>query len=133
MAGWVREDLRRRLPAHLVPGLLRVHDTLPLATSGKIDRRAVAALLAQEYGQTASQTAPAPAESPELALLLDQIRTLLRAPDFGPDDDFLAGGGDSLVALRVSGALRERGWRLRPSDLLTADDTRSAAARIRRR
>ncbi|MER8095238.1 non-ribosomal peptide synthetase [Streptomyces goshikiensis] len=130
----IREDLRGRLPAHLVPGLIRVHDTLPLNASGKIDRRAVAALLAEEYTHATLEEAPAATpESPELSLLLAQIRTLLRAPDFGPDDDFLVAGGDSLVALRVSGALRERGWHLRPSDLLTADDARSAAERIERR
>ncbi|MEU7384908.1 non-ribosomal peptide synthetase [Streptomyces sp. NPDC042207] len=148
----IREDLRGRLPSHLVPGLIRVRDALPLTTSGKIDRRAVAAVLAEEYGGSApeatAQEAPAPEddaptpavapaadvgttdEAAELTLLLDLVRTLLRTPDFGPDDDFLAHGGDSLVALRVSGAMRERGWRLRPSDLLTAGEARSVATRI---
>ncbi|MDG9717534.1 non-ribosomal peptide synthetase [Streptomyces sp. DH24] len=148
----IREDLRGRLPSHLVPGLIRVRDVLPLTTSGKIDRRAVAAVLAQEYASTAPEAAveevpapeddaPTPAVAPAadagttgeaagLTLLLELVRTLLRAPDFGPDDDFLAHGGDSLVALRVSGAMRERGWRLRPSDLLAAGDARSVATRI---
>ncbi|CAL9285273.1 non-ribosomal peptide synthetase [Streptomyces sp. SudanB52_2052] len=148
----IREDLRGRLPSHLVPGLIRVRDRLPLTASGKIDRRAVAAELAEEYAgsspETTAQEAPAPEddaathalapaadadtthEAAELTLLLELVRTLLRTPDFGPDDDFLACGGDSLVALRVSGAMRERGWRLRPSDLLTAGDARSVATRI---
>jgi acyl-coenzyme A synthetase/AMP-(fatty) acid ligase len=148
----IREHLRGRLPSHLVPGLIRVHDALPLTGSGKIDRRAVAAVLAQEYtvsvpGTTTSPSGatgdlvaaptvtPAPGTGPaeqaeELALLLDLVRAQLRIPAFGPDDDFLAQGGDSLTALRVSGAMRERGWRLRPSDLLTARDARSAAARV---
>ncbi|MBQ0986574.1 non-ribosomal peptide synthetase [Streptomyces sp. F63] len=148
----IREDLRGRLPSHLVPGLIRVRDTLPLTTSGKIDRRAVAAALAEEYAASApeatEQKAPAPADdaptpatapaagagttdgTAELTLLLELVRGLLRAPDFGPGDDFLARGGDSLVALRVSGAMRERGWRLRPSDLLTGGDARCVAARI---
>ncbi|MGW8729428.1 non-ribosomal peptide synthetase [Streptomyces sp. NPDC055808] len=144
----IREDLRGRLPSHLVPGLIRVRDALPLTTSGKIDRKAVAAVLADEHtageeagagvrvradadaasaGIAAADTADA-----DLTLLLKLIRTLLRAPDFGPDDDFLAHGGDSLVALRVSGTLREHGLRLRPSDLLTAQDARAAAVRMER-
>ncbi|MEV5353789.1 non-ribosomal peptide synthetase [Streptomyces sp. NPDC052693] len=149
----IRADLLGRLPSHLVPGLIRVHDVLPLTGSGKIDRRAVAALLAQEFAASvpratasgaagdgsaapaASAAAPSadagPAEQAEqLALLLDLVRAQLRISAFGPDDDFLAQGGDSLAALRVSGAMRERGWRLRPSDLLTARDARSAAARV---
>ncbi|MEU6405741.1 acyl carrier protein [Streptomyces sp. NPDC046985] len=68
--------------------------------------------------------------SAELTLLLTLLRTQLRAPDFGPDEDFLAHGGDSLGALRISGTLREHGLRLRPSDLLTAQDARTAASRI---
>ncbi|MFF1556003.1 non-ribosomal peptide synthetase [Streptomyces sp. NPDC058279] len=139
----IREDLRGRLPLHLVPGLIRVCDVLPLTTSGKIDRRAVAAVLAEQRADTAPEAAEPRADglrpgtdteaacgSAELMLLVELVRTLLRAPDFGPDDDFLARGGDSLVALRVSGAMRERGWRLRPSDLLTAADARAAAARV---
>ncbi|MFI5698815.1 non-ribosomal peptide synthetase [Streptomyces xanthochromogenes] len=149
----IREELRGRLPSHLVPGLIHVRDTLPLTASGKIDRRAVAALLADAYASSTpeAEATAAVAESgvgaesgadvgvvdtdtaevsADLALLLKLIRTLLRAPDFGPDDDFLAHGGDSLVALRVSGTLREHGFRLRPSDLLTATDARAAAARI---
>lgn len=139
----IREDLRARLPSHLVPGLIRVRDTLPLTPSGKIDRRAVAALLTegdegcrpeattQEAPATAPATDAGTTEEPaELTLLLTLIRTLLRAPDFGPDDDFLARGGDSLAALRVSGEMRRSGWRLRPSDLLTAGDAQSVAARV---
>ncbi|MFH9013488.1 non-ribosomal peptide synthetase [Streptomyces sp. NPDC017943] len=134
----IREDLRGRLPSHLVPGLIRVHDRLPLTGSGKIDRRAVAALLTQEYAAPVPQTTTASGaardgsaeQDDQLALLLDLVRAQLRIPAFGPDDDFLAQGGDSLAALRVSSAMRERGWRLRPSDLLTARDARSAAASV---
>ncbi|MFF4370842.1 non-ribosomal peptide synthetase [Streptomyces sp. NPDC001594] len=148
----IRKDLRGRLPSHLVPGLIRVHHALPLTGSGKIDRRAVAAVLAREYAVSAPAAtasgpcaprddAAAPAVTPagdagpaeqaeELTLLVDLVRAQLRAPAFGPDDDFLAHGGDSLAALRVSGAMRKRGWHLRPSDLLTAHDARSAAARV---
>ncbi|MFD7906251.1 acyl carrier protein [Kitasatospora sp. NPDC059747] len=57
---------------------------------------------------------------------------MLRTPDFGPDDDFLACGGDSLVALRVSGAMKRHGWRLRASDLVAAGSARAVAARMER-
>ena len=69
-------------------------------------------------------------DTPEVSAGLGLVRTLLRAPDFGPDDDFLACGGDSLVALRVSGSMREHGWRLRASDLLAAENARAVAARM---
>ncbi|MFF3066859.1 non-ribosomal peptide synthetase [Kitasatospora sp. NPDC057936] len=132
-ADGIREHLRARLPRHMVPGLILVRDRLPLTPSGKIDRRAVAA------AATATTAAgPEPdvvahtAQASELSLLLDLVRTLLRAPDFGPDDDFLARGGDSLVALRVSGAMKRHGWRLRASDLVAAGSARAVAARMER-
>ncbi|WNI18067.1 non-ribosomal peptide synthetase [Actinacidiphila sp. ITFR-21] len=135
----IREDLRGRLPRHMVPGRIHVFGALPLTTSGKIDRRAVGAMVAGAGGAGGfGSEAAAPAaddaadQAAELTVLLDTVRTLLRAPDFGPDDDFLARGGDSLAALRVSGAMRERGWRLRPSDLVAVGNARAVAARMKR-
>ncbi|MFD0273429.1 non-ribosomal peptide synthetase [Kitasatospora sp. NPDC127111] len=131
----LRDRLRPRLPAYMVPGPIFVFDRLPLTPSGKIDRRAVAALAAAEH-TPAPADHPAPegqagADAPVVDQLLGLLRELLRDPAFGVDDDFLAHGGDSLMALRVSGTLRERGWRLRPSDLLTGGTARVAAERAR--
>ncbi|MFD5087166.1 non-ribosomal peptide synthetase [Kitasatospora sp. NPDC058406] len=128
----VRDRLRSRLPAYMVPGPFLVLDRLPLTPSGKIDRRAVAALAAAEHPPVTAEAAPAdPRDIPVVDQLVILLGELLRAPGFGPDDDLLAHGGDSLIALRVSGALRERGWRLRPSELMAERTARAAADRAR--
>ena len=131
MAEEIRDRLRRRLPGHMVPGPIFVFHRLPLTASGKIDRPAVAA-------SAAAEPAAAPGEgsthdgrqTPVADQLVALLRELLHAPGFGPDDDFLAHGGDSLMALRVSGTMRERGWRLRPSDLMAERTIRGAAQRM---
>ena len=134
----IRESARRRLPKHMVPGPIFIFDSLPVTTSGKIDRRAVASLAAAEY--VIGTAAEAPATTPQNAhapdghsqtsaadLLVNLLRELLHAPELGLEDDFLAQGGNSLIAMRVCGIMKERGWRLRPSDLMVETTIRSGA------
>jgi amino acid adenylation domain-containing protein len=46
----LRDALRRRVPSYMVPGTIHVLATLPLTTSGKVDRRALMDRLASENG-----------------------------------------------------------------------------------
>ncbi|MBL0802739.1 hypothetical protein G6539_20810, partial [Streptomyces albidoflavus] len=110
----VREHLRGRVPAHLVPGRLAVLERMPLTVSGKIDRRAAEAAVTALTGE-ADRAVPGQAPATPLEALVAAARDLLQAPAFGPDDDFLAHGGDSLTALRLCAALRTRGLALRPA------------------
>jgi acyl carrier protein len=49
-------------------------------------------------------------------VIADVWRDLLGVATFGPDDDFLALGGDSLIAVRIAARLRQRlGCELAPS------------------
>ena len=126
----IRDHLRRRLPGYLVPGPIFVFEHLPLTVVGKVDRRAVAATAGRQHAGRPDPGTGAGTPMAAVDHLVALVRDLLHAPGFGPDDDFLAHGGDSLMALRVSGALRERGWRLRPSDLMGERTARGAAERI---
>lgn len=135
----IRESLRQRLPKHMVPGPIFVFDSLPVTTSGKIDRRAVATLAAAEHAvQPAATAVPAFVPEPDgqqasaVDLLVGLLRELLHLPEFGPEDDLLAQGGNSLIAMRVCGTLKERGWRLRPSDLMAETTVRGAAEYMER-
>ncbi|MEU8522617.1 amino acid adenylation domain-containing protein [Streptomyces sp. NPDC048577] len=128
----VRERLRARVPGYLVPGRIAVLDRLPLTTSGKIDRRAAArradALLRERAEGTGEEEGLSPLDS-----VLTLLRGLLQVPGFGADDDFLAHGGDSLMAMRACAHLRTRGVPLRPADLLTGRTPRTALARAEER
>jgi amino acid adenylation domain-containing protein len=46
----LRDALRQRIPPYMVPGTIHVLATLPLTTSGKVDRRALLDRLASETG-----------------------------------------------------------------------------------
>jgi amino acid adenylation domain-containing protein len=80
----IRQHLRGRLPRPMIPTRIDVHDRLPLTASGKIDRRALAAQVA-EHAAPAEPDGTAAAPSDALTVLLGSVRTVLRAPGFGPD------------------------------------------------
>ncbi|HSG39327.1 MAG TPA: amino acid adenylation domain-containing protein, partial [Thermoanaerobaculia bacterium] len=111
LAAWVaadadpavlREHLRSRLPAAMVPAVLRCLDALPLTASGKVDRKA---LPAPEWAAPAAvYTPPQTAEEERLAALW---RQLLDRERVGIDDNFFDLGGHSLLLVRMHTALRQ--------------------------
>jgi amino acid adenylation domain-containing protein/non-ribosomal peptide synthase protein (TIGR01720 family) len=103
----LREFLRRRLPDYLVPSAFLVLAELPLAPTGKVDRRALPAprLLA-----TAAYVAPRTAAERRLALIWAQVLGVERV---GVEDDFFELGGDSLLGIQIRSRVRtELGRRL---------------------
>lgn len=97
----VRGALRRRLPEYMVPAVLIGHASFPLTPQGKIDRRALSEVSGEAPVSSGGLT-PAQAEIAEL------WGALLGVGEIRPDDDFLALGGNSLAAVRLIGALRQR-------------------------
>ncbi|MBC2875432.1 MULTISPECIES: non-ribosomal peptide synthetase [Streptomyces] len=99
----VLDLLRERLPEHMVPGSLRFTDRFPLTANGKVDRRALAAV---EEEKPAEEKPGAPATALE-RVLAGIWQEVIGAPAVAPDDDFFALGGDSLLATRIVGRIRE--------------------------
>ncbi|MCA1216979.1 non-ribosomal peptide synthetase [Streptomyces sp. 8L] len=99
----LREDAGSRLPGYMVPDRVVVRDALPLNRNGKPDRAAIADAL-WTAGEAAGPAAPSGALE---ALLLTVWQEILRAPDLGPEDDFISGGGDSVLATRIVARLRD--------------------------
>ncbi|MFE1877764.1 amino acid adenylation domain-containing protein [Streptomyces sp. NPDC059496] len=122
----VREDLRRRVPGYLVPGRIVILDQLPLTLSGKIDRRATAKAAEALLAATAEPAPQAAGDSSHVETVTALLRELLQNPGFGPDDDFLFHGGDSLMAMRLCARLRSETLPLRPGDFLLGRTARAA-------
>ncbi|MDX3187039.1 non-ribosomal peptide synthase/polyketide synthase [Streptomyces sp. MN03-5084-2B] len=109
----LRTALKETLPEHLVPSVFVPLDRLPLATSGKVDRRALPAPAvhpAPAEGRTAPRT--------DVERLLAAIfADVLGVPDPGVDDNFFALGGDSILSIQVVSRARRHGLRLTSRDV----------------
>ncbi|MGR4884266.1 amino acid adenylation domain-containing protein [Streptomyces sp. LARHCF249] len=123
------------LPAPLVPDRVLPLDRVPLTTNGKIDRRA----LAERAQQAEPADEPAPAAAPEAPQSLEErvgavFRETLGVDSIGPDDNFFACGGHSLLAVDVIAALEQRhGLVLGIDELLDGPSVREACAVLRGR
>ncbi|NDZ79516.1 amino acid adenylation domain-containing protein, partial [Streptomyces sp. SID10853] len=112
--------LRTALPEYMVPRNCRVVSAFPLMTSGKVDRKALAA---SEDEATDGRAATAPYTEPanDTERLVAKVwAQALGLPRVGAHDNFFDLGGHSLLLARVQTALRARlGWDVPVLDLFT--------------
>jgi FkbM family methyltransferase len=101
----LREHLRERLPAALVPSAFVLLDELPLLPSGKVNLRALpepdAGAEAGDAGEGGS------ALTPVEELVAGVFAGVLGVGRVGADDNFFELGGHSLLATQVVARLRE--------------------------
>jgi amino acid adenylation domain-containing protein len=122
----IREFLRERLPAYMVPSEFRRVDSLPLNESGKIDRKLLDASL--------SATIAEPLTGPETdteSRLRAIWEDLLQIRSIALNDSFFDLGGDSLLAaLLVTQIKKHFDQNITPDTLIECPAIKSLAARI---
>ncbi|HZI11032.1 MAG TPA: amino acid adenylation domain-containing protein [Myxococcus sp.] len=123
----LRAFLKERLPEYMVPSAFVVLDTLPVSSSGKVDRKA---LPAPEHERVESVAFVAPTNAIEEPLASTWSR-LLNVARVGIHDDFFELGGHSLLATQLASRVREL-FRVDLSlrDLFNAPTVAGMAARI---
>ncbi|MFE7421778.1 amino acid adenylation domain-containing protein [Rhodococcus sp. NPDC057529] len=116
------------LPAHMIPERIVSLEAFPLTPNGKLDRRAVHAVLDDGV---AAPAFVAPRTSLEAALA-DLVGTVLGRREVGAGDDFFALGGDSVLATRTIARIRD--WLEAPhatvADLFAARTVAALAHRL---
>ena len=125
--GGLREGLAAKLPDYMLPTYWQEHDDLPRLASGKVDRKALAAIPLAAVGSAGEQEVPSTVTE---AHLLKAAREVLGLQVIGFDADFFKDlGGHSLLAARLVSELRKvphlSGVALQ--DVYTARDLRSLA------
>ncbi|MCQ4163607.1 non-ribosomal peptide synthetase [Tahibacter harae] len=98
----VQQLLRERLPAYMMPAAFVLIDAVPLSANGKVDRKALPAV---ELQREARREYRAPADAVESAVCT-MWQQLLSLPQVGAEDNFFEIGGDSLLASRAVGLIR---------------------------
>jgi amino acid adenylation domain-containing protein len=139
----VTAALRNRLPAYLVPEVIRRVPGIPLSATGKADPGQLLAELAgsgepvRSGGPTPSDdpAAPAPDEPPRDELervIAAEFAGLLGGATVGRSTDFFAAGGTSLDMLRLSARLARRlGRQILQSSISASPTVAGLAARLR--
>jgi amino acid adenylation domain-containing protein len=110
--GTLRDALGKILPEFMIPAFFEWLDAIPLTPNGKVDRTALPA----PGGQPApSSTRPL---SPDERMLSEVWAEVLGVEAVGPDDDYYALGGDSLLMLRIRALAQQGGLHFSLSDLM---------------
>lgn len=97
----LRERLRVHLPPYMVPSAFVLLDALPITPSGKVDYSALPLPL-PDRARTASRSA-----TTLEARVIEAWRQVLEIDEIGPDDDFFALGGHSLLGMLLLIRLHE--------------------------
>jgi len=99
----LRRYVQTRLPAYMVPNAIVVLDKMPLTSSGKIDRRALAA---PDAVRPAAAGRPSPENDRERIIMV--VMQALAGRSLGLDDDFFDAGVSSLLLIQASLHLTKR-------------------------
>ncbi|MBV9822997.1 MAG: amino acid adenylation domain-containing protein, partial [Actinobacteria bacterium] len=102
----VREHCSVRLPEYMVPTRVVRLDRLPLNVSGKVDMAALRAVGPQPAA--VSSPAPAARDSAAEPTVAGVWAEVFESELPAPDRDFIEAGGHSLLAMRLTSALRDR-------------------------
>ncbi|HEV8492801.1 MAG TPA: AMP-binding protein, partial [Candidatus Angelobacter sp.] len=101
----LRAYLSSRLPEYMVPSAYMQMQSLPLTSSGKLDRKALPAPTLEAYAARAYETPLGSAETTIAAICAD----LLQVERVGRHDNFFALGGHSLLAMTLVERMQRSG------------------------
>ncbi|MBB6288129.1 MULTISPECIES: non-ribosomal peptide synthetase [unclassified Pseudomonas] len=121
----IQAALQARLPDYMQPAQWHCLEAMPLLANGKVDRQALLNLAEQAPRNLEART-----EQPLNALesaLLAIWRELLGNPNIGPDDNFFAHGGDSILGLQIIARARQQQITLTPKQLFAEPSVRALA------
>jgi amino acid adenylation domain-containing protein len=96
--GELRNYLREKLPAYMVPSTFVILDKLPLLPNGKVDRRALPAPGLSALERQENYVAPRTPLEESLARIVAEV---LGVGQIGVNDNFFELGGHSLLATRL--------------------------------
>ncbi len=107
------EHLATKLPDYMIPSVFVHLESLPLTSSGKLDRRA---LPEPECKAAASYVAPRNELEAKMVEVWQQVLHLQRV---GIEDDFFRLGGDSILSIQLTSRLRHLGLSLSVKDIFS--------------
>ncbi len=121
----IKHHLERALPAHMVPTAFSFPDSLPLTTSGKVDKKALATSeLHLDFG---FYSAPRTETEEAICKIWQEI---LKVERVGVHDNFFALGGHSLLVVKMLARLQKLEFNLSINQILANPTVESLAEAI---
>ncbi|MGV9803831.1 condensation domain-containing protein [Mycobacterium sp. NPDC003449] len=120
LAGQIKQFAAGRLPGHMVPAVVMVLPSLPLAASGKVDRGRLPEpeVSVGEYVEPGNDTE---------ALIAGVFADVLGHDQVSVTDDFFELGGDSIISIRAVTPLGRLGCHVTPRQIFEHRTARALA------
>ena len=100
----IKEQLSKKLPDYMVPSNFKYLDEMPLTKNGKIDKKTLRSFNTEQLELETAYVAP----RNEVDELIEGVwKDVLRLNKIGIHDNFIALGGHSLAAIRVTSRINE--------------------------
>jgi len=100
----IRSFLKDKLPPYMVPAQFAMLESLPLTTTGKVDRQALSKIEPEHASAAESSVAP---RTPVEEVMASVWSDILRREKVGIQDNFFELGGHSLLATQVLSRVRD--------------------------
>ncbi|MDL9937473.1 amino acid adenylation domain-containing protein [Gordonia sp. ABSL1-1] len=123
----VRARLAGSLPSYMIPARLIVMDALPVTSNGKLDTRTLESTATQAMNATVGSAEPSTDTERQLAVVVGEV---FGGAAPGVEDDFFDLGLDSIVAIALAAAARDRGLNVGVRLIAAAPTIRDLAAAI---
>ncbi len=125
----LREFLFPHLPEYMIPTAWAALDSLPLAASGKVDRKSLPSPEKEAARASAPYAAPRSAQEEVLAAIFRQVLDRERV---GIDDRYFDIGGDSIRSIQIIARAQQRGLDFTIDQLFEHQTIRELAAFLER-
>ena len=105
----LRERLKAKLPAFMIPSSFVPLDQMPLNQNGKIDRKTLASMSLEQMGRSSGYAPPENAVQETLARVWSEV---LGRNNIGIHDNFFELGGDSILIIQAVSSAHQAGLKL---------------------
>lgn len=124
----IKAELTEKLPSYFVPKWICQLDEMPIAPTGKINRKAMVSLPhVERHEDRPDRVMP---ETETESIILDAWKEILQHDDFGVEDSFFNIGGDSLRVIHVLVILKPHYPQLKIADFFAEKTVRALARRV---
>ncbi len=111
----LRKDLLEFLPNYMIPSRFVLLKEIPLTKNGKVDKKALEANDTKEIDSGVEYVAPKTIIEKEFIEVLESV---LKKEKISVKDNFYNLGGDSIKSILIISHLKQKGYKLKISDIL---------------